>query len=91
MRYDTGAKTTTIRPPTELPNDGPTTIDTGPLVTFIKEIARLNRRATSWTEFAVGGLATIIMDDEANKSAIRNAPSEIQGTRTKRFERPRMR
>jgi hypothetical protein len=37
------------------------------------------------------GLATIITDEEANKSAIRNAPSEIQGIRTKRFERPRMR
>jgi hypothetical protein len=28
------------------------------------------------------GLATIITDDEANKSANRNAPSEIQGIRT---------
>ena len=33
-------QTTTIRPPTELPYGGPTTIDTGPLVAFIKEIAR---------------------------------------------------
>src|ERR1700733_8491734 len=33
----------------------------GPLVPFIKEIARLNRRATSWTTFAalLEGLATI--------------------------------
>jgi hypothetical protein len=35
-------QTTTIRPPTELPYGGPTTIDTGPLVAFIKDIARLN-------------------------------------------------
>jgi hypothetical protein len=54
-------QTTTIRPPTELPYGGPTTIDTGPLVAFIKEIARLNRRAASWTAFAalLEGLATI--------------------------------
>jgi hypothetical protein len=45
-------QTTTIRPPTELPYGSPTTIDTGPLVAFIKEIARLNRRAASWTAFA---------------------------------------
>ena len=52
---------TTIRPPTELPYGSPTTIDTGPLVAFIKEIARLNRRAASWTAFAalLEGLATI--------------------------------
>jgi hypothetical protein len=36
-------------------HNGPTTINTGPLVTFIKEIARSNGRAASWTEFAVGG------------------------------------
>lgn len=54
-------QTTTIRPPTELPYGGPTTIDTRPLVSFIKEIARLNRRAASWTAFAalLEGLATI--------------------------------
>ena len=46
-------QTTTIRPPTELPYGGPTTIDTGPLVAFIKAIARLNRRAASWTAFAL--------------------------------------
>ncbi len=53
--------TTTIRPPTELPYGSPTTIDTGPLVAFIKEIARLNRRAASWTAFAAlsEGVATI--------------------------------
>ena len=53
-------QTTTIRPPTELPYGSPTTIDTGPLVAFIKEIARLNRRAASWTAFAalLEGLAT---------------------------------
>ena len=45
-------QTTMIRPPTELPYGRPTTIDTGPLVAFIKEIARLNRRAASWTAFA---------------------------------------
>ena len=45
-------QTTTIRPPTELPYGSPTTIDTGPLVAFIKEIARLNRRAASWTAVA---------------------------------------
>jgi hypothetical protein len=44
-------QTTTIRPLTELPYGGPT-IDAGPLVAFIKEIARLNRRAASWTAFA---------------------------------------
>jgi hypothetical protein len=32
-------QTTTIRPPTELPYGGLTTIATGPLVAFIKEIA----------------------------------------------------
>jgi hypothetical protein len=55
-------QTTTIRPPTELPYGSPTTIDTGPLVAFIKEIARLNRRAASWTAFAalLEGLATIV-------------------------------
>ena len=54
-------QTTTIRPPTELPYGSPTTIDTGPLVAFIKEIARLNRRAASWTAFAalLEGVATI--------------------------------
>ena len=54
-------QTTTIRPPTELPYGRPTTIDTGPLVAFIKEIARLNRRAVSWTAFAalLEGVATI--------------------------------
>ncbi|HEY1536708.1 MAG TPA: hypothetical protein VGF76_21955, partial [Polyangiaceae bacterium] len=54
-------QTTTIRPPTELPYGGPTTVDAGPLVAFIKEIARLNRRAASWTAFAalLEGLATI--------------------------------
>jgi hypothetical protein len=54
-------QTTTIRPPTELPYGGPTAIDTGPLVAFIGEIARLNRRAASWTAFAalLEGLATI--------------------------------
>jgi hypothetical protein len=54
-------QTTTIRPPTELPYSGSTTIDTGPLVAFIKEIARLSRRAASWTAFAalLEGLATI--------------------------------
>ena len=40
-------QTTTIRPPTELPYGSATTIDTGPLLAFIKEIARLNRRAAS--------------------------------------------
>ena len=45
-------QTTTIRPPTKLPYGSPTTIDAGPLVAFIKEIARLNRRAASWTAFA---------------------------------------
>jgi hypothetical protein len=45
-------QTTTIRPLTELPYGGPRTIDAGPLVAFIKEIARLNRRAASWTAFA---------------------------------------
>jgi hypothetical protein len=45
-------QTTTIRPPTQLPYGGPTTIDTGPLVAFIKEIAWLNRRAASSTAFA---------------------------------------
>jgi hypothetical protein len=45
----------------QLPYGGPATIDTGPLVAFIKEIARLNRRAASWTAFAalLEGLATI--------------------------------
>ena len=54
-------QTTTIRPPTELRYGSPTTIDTGPLVAFIKEIARLNRRAASWTAFAalLEGVATI--------------------------------
>jgi hypothetical protein len=54
-------QTTTIRPPSELRYSGPTTIDTGPLVAFIKDIARLNRRAASWTAFAalLEGLATI--------------------------------
>jgi hypothetical protein len=54
-------QTTTIRPPTELPYGGPTTIDTGPFVAFIKEIARLNRRAASWTAFValLEGLATM--------------------------------
>jgi hypothetical protein len=54
-------QTTTIQPPTELPYGGPTTVDTGPLVAFIMEIARLNRRAASWTAFAalLEGLATI--------------------------------
>ena len=54
-------QTTTIRPPTELPYGGSTTIDAGPLVAFIKEIARLNRRAASWTAVAalLEGLATI--------------------------------
>jgi hypothetical protein len=53
-------QTTTIRP-TELPYGGPTTTGTGPLVAFIGEIARLNRRAASWTAFAalLEGLATI--------------------------------
>jgi hypothetical protein len=45
-------QTTTIRPPTELPYGSATIIDRGPLVAFIKEIARLNRRAASWTPFA---------------------------------------
>ena len=50
-------QTTTIRPPTELPYGTAKTIDTGPLVAFIKEIARLNRRAASWTNLCcfVGG------------------------------------
>jgi hypothetical protein len=54
-------QTTTIRPPIELSYGGPTTIETGPLVAFIKEIARLKRRAASWTAFAalLEGLATI--------------------------------
>ena len=54
-------QTTTIRPPTELPYGGSAAIDTAPLVTFIGEIARLNRRAASWTAFAalLEGLATI--------------------------------
>jgi hypothetical protein len=54
-------QTTTIRRPTQLPYGGPTTIDTGPLVAFIKEIAWLNRRAASWTAFAalLEALATI--------------------------------
>ena len=54
-------QTTTLRPTTELPYDGPPTIDTGPLVAFIKEIARLSRRAASWIAFAalLEGLATI--------------------------------
>jgi hypothetical protein len=53
-------QSTMIRPPTELPYGGPTTIDTGPLVAFVNEIARLNRRAASWTAFAalLEGLAT---------------------------------
>jgi hypothetical protein len=61
-------QTTTIRPPTELPYGGPTTIDTGPLVAFIGEIARLNRRAASWTAFAALWRASrpshITTDDE---------------------------
>ena len=54
-------QTTTIRPPTELPYGSPTTIGTGPLVAFIKDVARLNRRAASSTAFAalLEGLATI--------------------------------
>ena len=54
-------QTTTIRPPTELPYGGSPTIDTGPLVAYIREIARLNKRAASWTAFAalLEGLATI--------------------------------
>jgi hypothetical protein len=54
-------QTTTIRPPTELPYGGPRTSDPGPLVAFIGEIARLNRRTASWTAFAalLEGLATI--------------------------------
>jgi len=54
-------QTTRIRPPTELPYSGQTTIDAGPLVAFIKEIAWLNRRAAFWTAFAalLEGLATI--------------------------------
>ncbi len=54
-------QTTTIRPPTELSFGGPTTVDTGPLVAFVKEIGRLNRRAASWTAAAafLEGLATI--------------------------------
>ena len=54
-------QSTMIRPPTELPYSGPTTIDTGPLVGFVKDIARLNRRAASWTAFAalLEGLGTI--------------------------------
>ena len=45
----------------KLPYGSAKTIDTGPLVAFIKEIARLNRRAASWTAFAAlfEGLATI--------------------------------
>jgi hypothetical protein len=42
---------TMIRP-LELPYGGPTTIDTEALVAFVKEIARSDRRAASWTAFA---------------------------------------
>ncbi len=54
-------QTTTIKPPTELSFGGPTTVDTGPLVAFVKEIGRLNRRAASWTAAAalLEGFATI--------------------------------
>lgn len=45
-------QTTTIKPPSELSFGGPTTVDTGPLVAFMEGIARLNRRAASWTAFA---------------------------------------
>jgi hypothetical protein len=64
-------KTTTIRPPTELPYGSPTTIDTGPLVAFIKEIARLNsalrlgpRLLPCWRAWRP---SPITMDDEPNE------------------------
>ena len=54
-------QTTTIKPPTELSFGGPTTVDAAPLVAFVREIGRLNRRAASWTGAAalLEGLATI--------------------------------
>ena len=54
-------QTTTIRPPTELPYGSPTTIGTEPLVAFIKDVTRLNRRAASSTASAalLEGLGTI--------------------------------
>jgi hypothetical protein len=53
-------QTTMIKPPTELGLGGQT-VDTGPLVAFVKEIGWLNRRAASWTAIAalLEGLATI--------------------------------
>jgi hypothetical protein len=42
---------TMIKPPTELGLGGQT-VDTGPLVAFVKEIGWLNRRAASWTAIA---------------------------------------
>ena len=69
-------QTTTIRPPTELPYGGLTTIDTGPLAAFIKEIARLNRRAASWTAFAalLEGLATIAITTDDERRRLRANP-----------------
>jgi hypothetical protein len=69
-------QTTTIRPPTELPYGGLTTIDTGPLAAFIKEIARLNRRAASWTAFAalLEGLATIAITTDDERRRLRASP-----------------
>jgi hypothetical protein len=54
-------QTTTVRPPAELPYSGSSAIDAAPLVSFIREVARLNRRAASWTAFAalLEGLATV--------------------------------
>ena len=56
-------QSTTIKPPTELSFGDATTVDTGPLVAFVKEIAWLNRRAASWTAFAalLEGLATMAL------------------------------
>ena len=65
-------------PTAELHYGGPTTIGTEPLVAFIKEIQRLNRRAASWTAFAalLEGLATIahIMDDEPEEMYLSSKP-----------------
>ena len=52
---------TTIRPPVQLSIGSPTSVDAGPIVAFVHEIGRLNRRAASWTAIAalLEGLATI--------------------------------
>jgi hypothetical protein len=54
-------QSTTIKPPTELSLGGQASVDTGPLVAFVKEIGWLNRRAASWTAAAalLEGLATL--------------------------------